>query len=998
MKNGQRSYHIVLNKNFNNFNRRNAASTNCNVSEKRIQGKEDKNSKKKRTKQVIKTYIPMDKMKSQHGIKLASNNGSSRHNVATTITTENNAHGKAIAFRNCAHFFNLIATILFATIMIVNVRHSCGLIEIQTEKEKHVRTIDVQAVEGNRISLPCPLIAPSRDKVYMVLWFRDDAGIPLYSFDVRGRPLNDAQHWSAPETFGSRARFNADVDPATLDIKNIKRHDQGIYRCRVDFRTSQTQSFRYNLTIIIPPEYPLVLNRWGHQLNGTILGPMEEGDDIVLTCRVTGGRPQPQVRWLVNGVLVDDQYEHNTGDVIENRLLWPAVQRSDLNAIFTCQAVNTILVEPKENSYMLDLHLKPLTVDILETPPQLVAERRYEIRCESSGSRPNAIITWYKGKRQLRRTKDETVNTTSRSELSFVPSTEDDGKSITCRAENPKVTGLFLETTWKLNVVYPPIVTLRLGSTLSDNIKEGDDVYFECLAVANPQWRKLYWLHDGVVLTHNASARVIRSNQSLVLQRVTRHSAGNYSCSAINAEGETVSNQLELRVKYAPLCVSDKVVIVGAFRNENLNIYCEVQADPPPRSFRWKFNNSGETLDVGKERHHRNGSTSVLQYTPVTDQDYGTLSCWGQNEVGIQSQPCVFQIVLASLPSAVRNCTYSNQTQISVEIHCIAGYDGGLPQYFVLELVSTQTGRVRFNLTNSEEPYFLVESLEALHSFDSVEDRSFRVVIYALNQKGRSPKVILKDLLIGDRDHHPNSVENGAMQLSPIFFGILLTILCLMSYCVVRILWKRSQQHKPDDVTDSSKQSSSLLCTSVVGNTNGTTNNANHTDTITKKYSKSSPRWQYNNSGNKDIKAATELLEDERDPDVIPAQFSTNDISLSNYKTEWSDEPYYDIKYSGHENRPKNLLLKSVTTNVPSQDLILGSYFTNSNNSCSSTTTTGTIKPTSTAMVTAVAMGLPTTTTTAAAASANATSIDLDINVHAIKNMLMATRVPESCV
>lgn len=70
------------------------------------------------------------------------------------------------------------------------------------------------------------------------------------------------------------------------------------------------------------------------------------------------GRPQPQVRWLVNGVLVDDQYEHNTGDVIENRLLWPAVQRSDLNAIFTCQAVNTILVEPKENSYVLDLHCK----------------------------------------------------------------------------------------------------------------------------------------------------------------------------------------------------------------------------------------------------------------------------------------------------------------------------------------------------------------------------------------------------------------------------------------------------------------------------------------------------------------------------------------------------------------------------------------------------------------------------------------------------------------
>lgn len=49
--------------------------------------------------------------------------------------------------------------------------------------------------------------------------------------------------------------------------------------------------------------------------------------------------------------------------------------------------------------------------------------------------------------------QDETLNNTTRSELSFVPSTEDDGKSITCRAENPKVTGLYLETTWKLDVV-----------------------------------------------------------------------------------------------------------------------------------------------------------------------------------------------------------------------------------------------------------------------------------------------------------------------------------------------------------------------------------------------------------------------------------------------------------------------------------------------------------------------------------------------------------------
>lgn len=201
---------------------------------------------------------------------------------------------------------------------------------------------------------------------------------------------------------------------------------------------------------------------------------------------------------------------------------------------------------------------------------------------------------------------------------------------------------------------------------------------------------------------------------------------------------------------------------------------------------------------------------------------------------------------------------------------------------------------IRFNLTNTEEPYFLVESLEALNSIDDINDRSYRVRVYSVNQKGRSPKIELKDFLIGDRDHHasgmysfivqirtafickpnkppppPNSssyhihinkysfnifwfllsflsfshssqffhiiaVDNGALQLSPIFLGILITILILMSYVMVRTFWKRTQQQKSDDAVDSSKQSSSLLCSGVSGNGNGTANTANHTDTITK--------------------------------------------------------------------------------------------------------------------------------------------------------------------
>ncbi|XP_028899076.1 neural cell adhesion molecule 1-A [Zeugodacus cucurbitae] len=732
-----------------------------------------------------------------------------------------------------------------------------------TNKDAHVKTKDIDAVEGKSVSLPCPISAPLSD-VYMVLWFRDNAGIPLYSFDVRDKVSNDQpRHWSAPEVFGSRAKFHFDSKPATLEIKDIKRHDQGVYRCRIDFRTSQTQSFRFNLTVIILPEQPIILDRWGRQLNGTLLGPKQEGDDIVITCRVVGGRPQPQVRWLVNGLLVDNQYEHNSGDVIENRLLWPSVQRTDLNSVFTCQALNTQLDKPKEKSFLLDMHLKPLTVKIIEPPNSMVADRRYEVICESTGSRPNAIITWYKGKRQLRRTKDDISKNVTRSELSFVPTTDDDGKSITCRAENPNVNGLYLETMWKLNVVYPPLVTLRLGSTLTpDDIKEGDDVYFECHVQSNPQWRKLLWLHNNIHLEHNTSARVIRSNQSLVLQKITKHYAGNYACSAINDEGETVSNQLPLRVKYTPVCKHlDRVILIGASKDETVEVTCEIQADPPPRTFRWKFNNSGETLDVGSERFSVNDSRSVLKYTPISDQDYGTLSCWASNEVGTQNQPCLFQVVLAALPNVVSNCSIVNRTDVSVDIQCIPGYDGGLPQIFVLEMFSTRTGLTRFNLTNVEEPQFSLENLDTLTSMMTQENNSLKLRIYAYNQKGRSPLYLLSDFIIGSSAYKTDEVS---ITLSPVLVGSGLTVVIISLAIIVRIFivtflhnLRRNQQH-----------SSKPIATGV----------AAQAGDVLKCGGMEKPRWQHTDIK---TKSSEDLVEDERDPDVIPSQYVTAGNSSS---------------------------------------------------------------------------------------------------------------------
>ncbi|XP_046811629.1 mucin-19-like [Lucilia cuprina] len=212
------------------------------------------------------------------------------------------------------------------------------------------------------------------------------------------------------------------------------------------------------------------------------------------------------------------------------------------------------------------------------------------------------------------------------------------------------------------------------------------------------------------------------------------------------------------------------------------------------RTFRWKFNNSGETLDVGSERFSVNGSRSILKYTPVTDQDYGTLSCWASNEVGTQNQPCLFQVVLAALPNTVSNCTIFNRTELSVDIQCIPGYDGGLPQIFVLEIFSTRTG------------------ITSKH-------------------------------------------DDVSLTLSPVIVGSVLTIVIISLAIALKIFMmtflhnlRRNRQH-----------GTKATATAVVAQTGDV-----YKGGIEK------PRWQHTDIKSK---SSEDLVEDERDPDVIPSQY-----------------------------------------------------------------------------------------------------------------------------
>ena len=129
-------------------------------------------------------------------------------------------------------------------------------------------------------SLSCEIEPENpREQLYTVLWYKDDDGEPIYTYDARATDLLSPKHWSEqePRGFGSRARLVIHPHPAQLVIEAVEAGDAGQYRCRVDFKSSQTRNSLVTLSIISPPTEARI--KWaGEEVRGPAVGPVTQAE------------------------------------------------------------------------------------------------------------------------------------------------------------------------------------------------------------------------------------------------------------------------------------------------------------------------------------------------------------------------------------------------------------------------------------------------------------------------------------------------------------------------------------------------------------------------------------------------------------------------------------------------------------------------------------------------------------------------------------------------
>lgn len=112
----------------------------------------------------------------------------------------------------------------------------------------------IQVIANSMARLPCDLSAPvENDFVTLVIWYREESDSPLYSLDARGKPLEQASHWSE-KSYSGRVFFKlpdqTQDEVSELSLKSVNQTDSGSYKCRVDFKKSPTRNSFVNLTVI----------------------------------------------------------------------------------------------------------------------------------------------------------------------------------------------------------------------------------------------------------------------------------------------------------------------------------------------------------------------------------------------------------------------------------------------------------------------------------------------------------------------------------------------------------------------------------------------------------------------------------------------------------------------------------------------------------------------------------------------------------------------------
>ncbi|XP_072248370.1 neural cell adhesion molecule 1b isoform X7 [Leuresthes tenuis] len=380
-----------------------------------------------------------------------------------------------------------------------------------------------------------------------------------------------------------------------------------------------------------------------------------EGDNANIVCDVVSS-PPPTVLWKYKGAKIQMEKDVRFKVLSNNHLQIRGIKKTD-EGFYICEGRLMARGE-------IDLRVIKVVVNVLPTIRIWQSEvnstadvgQPAMLTCAVDGY-PEPMVTWTRNGIDLEAGEKYSFNEDG-SEMTIMDVTKLDEGEYTCVAKNKAGE---TDQELSLRVFVKPKITYIVNQTTSEMEEQ---VTLTCEASGDPT-PTISWSYGERVFNEGEQASwtrpeqhksldgnvVVRSDarvSSLTLKYVKYTDAGQYLCTARSAIGED-DQRAYLEVRYAPKIHG--TVAVYTWEGNPVNISCEVKAFPSDVSITWlrdglQLPNSNTT----NIKIFRTPSSSYLQITPESENDFGSYNCTGSNEMGTESKE--FLLIQAEVPSA----------------------------------------------------------------------------------------------------------------------------------------------------------------------------------------------------------------------------------------------------------------------------------------------------------------------------------------------------------
>ncbi|XP_076832933.1 B-cell receptor CD22 [Brachyhypopomus gauderio] len=233
-----------------------------------------------------------------------------------------------------------------------------------------------------------------------------------------------------------------------------------------------------------------------------------------------------------------------------------------------------------------------------------------------------------------------------------------------CRARN--VIGMGSNSTkFRLHVLYPPKVPKL---TMVSVIKESELLTISCTVVCDP-------VANITLRKAGPTAAVLMRVQGNTLRfsvNASVSAAGEYTCTAINTEGENSTSQ-QLKVLYAPKNVTTVIRSGQELEGNDLQLFCKAHSESTV-SYTWDKSLGGQRQTVGE------GQTLTLHSVKASDS--GAYICIASNDLGSnQSTPLPIRVKYRPSVTIIHNMTSVWYQALPVHLTCRTQSDPPVTSY-----------------------------------------------------------------------------------------------------------------------------------------------------------------------------------------------------------------------------------------------------------------------------------------------------------------------------